>query len=81
VTVLDRVVGSVGEYVAGQLRAEMARRQISVAELARHMDKEDSWLRKRHTGRYGIALDEVPLFAEALGMPVSYFLPPDWVAS
>lgn len=80
-TVTDHAVGSVGAYVAIQLRAALNWRQLSIAALSRRMGKEDSWVRKRATGQYAIALDELPLFAAALDVPVAYFLPHNWLLS
>lgn len=78
-TVVDTSTRLASDYVAGQLRAEAARQSIKPAELARRMGKEHTWVSRRMAGRFIIALDEIPLFAAELGVPISYFLPPDWL--
>lgn len=59
----------------------MGRYRVSAMELARRMGKSDDWVGRRRNGDTAISTDEVELFAAALNLPLSYFLPaPERVA-
>lgn len=66
---------SLANYAAGQLRAAMGLKQVSALELARRLKKTDDWVGRRRNGQTPIAMDELPLLAAALDMPLGYFLP------
>lgn len=66
---------SLAEYVAGQLNAGMGRKRLSAMELARRMGKSDDWVGRRRNGDTAISMDELELFADALGLSIGYFLP------
>lgn len=70
-----RVSESLAEYVTAQLNAGMGRKRLSAMELARRMGKTDDWVGRRRNGDVPISMDELELFAAALSLPVSYFLP------
>lgn len=53
----------------------MGRNRVSAMELARRMGKTDDWVGRRRNGDVAISMSELELFAAALDMPLSYFLP------
>ncbi len=69
------MVDDLASYVAGQLRAEVARRQIPHVELARLIGVQETWVRRRLKGQYAITMSDLQRFAEALGVPLSYLIP------
>jgi transcriptional regulator with XRE-family HTH domain len=66
---------NLAEHVAGQMRAEMARQKVSTSELARRLDRNESWVRRRIHGQYEIALGDLQEIAAALELPVGFFIP------
>ena len=60
--------------VADSIRAEMARRRISQKELAERVGMTQPAVSRRLSGEVVFAVDELPTFAEALGVPVSTLL-------
>lgn len=66
---------SLGEHVAAQLRAEMARRRMSKAQLARMLDVDETWVGRRMLEKAAITMDDLQRIATALEVPLSYFLP------
>lgn len=72
---------TLAQYVAAQLRAEMARQQIPAYRLAQLMGKDETWVGRRTRNKAGITLDDLEAFARALGVPVHTFMPtPERVA-
>jgi transcriptional regulator with XRE-family HTH domain len=69
------VTQSLAQYVPAQLRAEMARREISKVELARKLGKDETWVGKRMRGRTAITMADLDRIAAALDVPLSYFIP------
>lgn len=61
------------DYVAEELRAELGRQRVSVSELARRMDVEQSWLHKRLTGIIPLRVGEVIEIAGLLKIPLERF--------
>lgn len=61
--------------VAAALRAEMARAGLTQGELAEKIGKRQWWVSYRATGRVPCDVEDLALFAEALGVPVATFLP------
>jgi transcriptional regulator with XRE-family HTH domain len=68
-------------HAAGQMRAELARRQMPYVQLARLLDVDETWVGKRAKGRVEISLDDLYRIALALEMPLSFFLPEGVVAA
>lgn len=66
---------TLADYVAAQLRAEMARRQIPAAELARKLQVNENWVGRRMRGKNAITMSDLEQIANALEVPLSYFLP------
>lgn len=69
------------EFAAGQLRAEMARRQLSPRAVAERIGHEESWVRKRMRGRYAITLSDLEEIALALDVPPTFFIEREVVAA
>lgn len=68
------------EYVASQIRAEMARRLMSAAQLGRLIGVDETWVRRRIRGVYEITMSDLERIAVALELPVSFFMRPDEVS-
>jgi transcriptional regulator with XRE-family HTH domain len=66
---------TVSSFVRGQLRAEMARRQLSQRDVAAELGVSPMWVSSRLNGRVSIAVDDLALFAQVLDVPVAQFLP------
>ena len=58
------------ERVASEIRAEMARRNISQSTLAAELGKDQAWLSRRLARRSGISmsLDDLERIASSLGL-------------
>lgn len=67
---------SPSEAVAGQLRAEMARRRVDTRELAQRVGKSRMWVSRRMTGETALTIDDAHLVADALGIDPSVLLAP-----
>lgn len=63
------------EVIAGEVRAELARQGLTQEELARRLDERQPWVSKRLTGRVTVDAIDVERIADALGVPVTNFLP------
>lgn len=66
---------TLADFVAAQIRAEMARRQLPKAHLARLLDVDETWIGRRMRGKSAITMDDLERIATALEMPLSYFVP------
>lgn len=58
---------------AAEVRAELARQQISGREFARRLDRHHIWVARRLKGEVPISADELRQFAYTLGKPISQF--------
>lgn len=65
---------SLAEFARGQIRAEMARRELTTAQLAARLGVSDMWVSRRVRGLVEIELIELERIAKALGVPVEVFL-------
>jgi transcriptional regulator with XRE-family HTH domain len=72
---------TLSEYVAREVRAEMARQGVSQRELAERLGFAQSGLSKRLTGQLTFRAEEWERIAEILGVPVTQFLPVPAAAS
>lgn len=63
------------ELVAGELRATLARKRISAAELARRIGWTQTYMARRVDGRAAIDMDDLQAISEALDMPVTALFP------
>lgn len=61
-------------HVAAQIRAEMARQQVTTAALARRMCVTDSWVSRRTRQRSEITISDLARIAEALNVPAAHLL-------
>lgn len=69
------VRGRLRERAAEEIRALLARRRISAAELARRTGLKQSTLARRMTGETAFDLDDLELIASVLGVSVAQLLP------
>ncbi len=69
------VRGRLRERTAEEIRALLARRRISAAELARRTGMKQSTLARRMTGETAFDLDDLEVIAEVLGVEVTDLLP------
>jgi transcriptional regulator with XRE-family HTH domain len=65
---------SLADFVRGQIKAEMARRDLTGEQLAVRLEVSDMWVSRRLRGITPIAVAELEQIAEALGVPVETFL-------
>ena len=61
------------EHVRAEIRAELARQNITRSQLAQRIGLDDQALYRRLQGRKPISLEDVQAIAEALSVPVSRF--------
>ena len=66
---------TLGEYVAGEIRANLARRRITGRDLAAKLRVSRSWVSYRLTGTTEISLSDLEQIAAALEVDVSDLLP------
>lgn len=67
---------SLRQVIAAEVRAEMARQQKTGVELARVLKCSQQTASRRLVSGQGLDLDEVPLIADWLGIPVLSLLAP-----
>lgn len=65
---------SLAEHVRGQIKAEMARRDLTIEGLAGRLEVSTMWVSRRLRGQTPIAVSELERIADALGLPVESFL-------
>lgn len=65
---------SLADFVAAQIRAEMARRLVSASQLARDIGVNETWVRRRMQGKYAITMADLEQIARALDLPASFFI-------
>lgn len=63
------------EHVAEEVRAWMARRRISGAQLARDLGRSQTFVQKRLDGRQSFDMDDLEAVARILDVPARTFLP------
>lgn len=62
--------------VTGEIRAVLARRRVTQVELARKLDVEVSWLKRRLNGITALSVDDMTKIAHALEVPVAQLTQP-----
>ena len=67
--------GTLAQYAAAHLRAEMARAEITDGALAGQLGVSEMWVSRRRRGRTQITIEDLEKLAAALGLPVLSFLP------
>ena len=65
---------SLADFAAAQLRAEMARREISPTELGLRIGVSETWVRRRMRRQRHISLEDLELIARALDLTPSFFI-------
>lgn len=73
-------IATPAERVAGTIRAELARRKRTHAELAAALGLTRSSMHRRLTGDLALNIDELHVVADFLGVPVSTLLGKDVAA-
>jgi hypothetical protein len=68
---------STRDYVATQVRMELARKRISVREAARRLGWEHTMLYRRTVGEIPFAAGELAEVARLLRVPIERFFPED----
>jgi len=63
------------EVTRDAINAELGRRRMSQRALARELGWSQTYLRLRLSGRYPLTTRDIQAIADALGMPVTRFLP------
>jgi len=61
---------SANDFVAQEIRAELARQRVSARELARRMDVDQPWIQKRLAGVIPLRFGEVLEIADLLKVPL-----------
>lgn len=74
------MTGTVRNHVAGVLRAEIARLQLTHREVAARCGKSHPWVTNRLNGKIPCDVDDLELLAAALGVTVASFLPAESTA-
>lgn len=70
-----RTAGRLRELTAGELRATLARKRISAAELARRMGWAQSYMARRIDGRVALDIDDLEAIARILEVNIIDLLP------
>src|SRR5688572_16396367 len=68
---------SLSERVAEEIRAQMARKRITGATLAKTLKVSPAWISYRLSGKQPIDLNDLEAIAEALGVAVADLFPAD----
>jgi transcriptional regulator with XRE-family HTH domain len=68
---------TVRSLIAGEVRAELARQQISGVELARRLGGTQSYWQRRISGAHPLDVEDLAALADLLQVPVSKF----WVSA
>ena len=63
------------ESVAGEVRAHVARKNVSQREVAKAIGKSQAAAWRRLSGNYPFNVTELQAIADLLGVPVARFLP------
>lgn len=72
---VDDTGPALGRKTAGEIRAELARQQMSGSELARRLGMTQPYLSRRLTGEVDFRIGELERIAEVLGVPVAQLFP------
>lgn len=65
---------SLADFAAAQLRAEMARREISPTELGQRIGVSETWVRRRMRRQRQISIEDLERIAAALDLPPAFFV-------
>lgn len=67
--------GNLSDYITQEIRAEMGRKRVSGAELARQLGVSEAYISRRLAGTQ-LDIADLEKFARVLDVPVSRFFPP-----
>jgi len=70
-----RMATPLADFVAAEVRAEMARQRFTQQMLADAIGISRAWIQRRLTGEVPWDVAELERIAETLGKPVSHFMP------
>jgi transcriptional regulator with XRE-family HTH domain len=79
-TAPERRAATLSELVAEEVRAQMGRKRMSQAQLARGVGKTEMWVSLRLRGKQAIDLNDLMAIATVLGVDASELVTPDVVA-
>ena len=79
-TAPERRTATLSELVAEEVRAQMGRKRMSQAQLARGVGKTEMWVSLRLRGKQAIDLNDLMAIATVLGVDASELVTPDVVA-
>lgn len=65
---------SLADFAAAQLRAEMARRELTPSILGARIGVSETWVRRRMRRQREISMDDLERLADGLELPVSFFV-------
>jgi transcriptional regulator with XRE-family HTH domain len=68
-------LATLNDLVASEIRAWIGRRQTTGRKLATKIGKSQSWVSTRTRGETEIAVNDLQLFADGLGIPLASLLP------
>lgn len=74
-TTLRSPDGSLARRIGAEIRAEMARQDLSQEGLAERLGCSQQWVSRRITGAIPVDAAELEKIATALGVPVAQLLP------
>jgi transcriptional regulator with XRE-family HTH domain len=72
---------TLADYAAAQLRAEMARREITPVQLGGRIGVSETWVRRRMRRQRDISMQDLEAIAAALDVPPAFFIPTEAVAA
>ena len=65
---------TLAEFAAAQLRAEMARRELTPTDLGLKIGVSETWVRRRMRRQREISMEDLERIAGALELPAAYFI-------
>ncbi len=68
-----RDVDETRQFIAGVVRAEMARQKVTDTMLAAHLGQNQQWFSRRKLGHVAFDAAELLVIADYLGLPITHF--------
>lgn len=65
---------TLADFAAAQLRAEMARRELTPVTLGAQIGVSETWVRRRMRRQRQISIEDLERIAEALDLPPAFFV-------
>ena len=72
---------SLNDAVAAEVRAEVARQALTQQQVADRIGERQYWVSRRLTGEVQWEVADLVRVADALGVPITQFIPTEAVAS